>query len=63
MLVFINMSLVTWAEYDIMAPVPPKTEEALAVAFISNCGARNLRLQALEMLSAFCGRLPGVHAS
>jgi len=46
-----------------MAPVPPKTEEALAVAFISNCGARNLRLQALEMLSAFCGRLPGVHAS
>uniref|UniRef100_A0A0A9B735 Fucosyltransferase n=1 Tax=Arundo donax TaxID=35708 RepID=A0A0A9B735_ARUDO len=40
----------SWAEYDIMAPVPPKTEEALAAAFISNCGARNFRLQALEML-------------
>ena len=40
----------SWAEYDVMAPVPPKTEEALAAAFISNCGARNFRLQALEML-------------
>ena len=40
----------SWVEYDIMAPVPPKTEEALAAAFISNCGARNFRLQALEML-------------
>ncbi|KAJ4745252.1 3-alpha-L-fucosyltransferase [Rhynchospora pubera] len=40
----------SWAEYDIMAPVQPKTEEALAAAFISNCGARNFRLQALEML-------------
>ncbi|VAI87235.1 unnamed protein product [Triticum turgidum subsp. durum] len=42
----------SWAEYDIMAPVPPKTEEALAAAFISNCGARNFRLQALEMLES-----------
>ncbi|KAG7011652.1 putative fucosyltransferase-like protein [Cucurbita argyrosperma subsp. argyrosperma] len=40
----------SWAEYDIMAPVQPKTEPALAAAFISNCGARNFRLQALEAL-------------
>ncbi|XP_015892906.2 glycoprotein 3-alpha-L-fucosyltransferase A [Ziziphus jujuba] len=40
----------SWAEYDIMAPVQPKTENALAAAFISNCGARNFRLQALEAL-------------
>lgn len=33
-----------------MAPVQPKTENALAAAFISNCGARNFRLQALEVL-------------
>ncbi|CAJ1939466.1 unnamed protein product [Sphenostylis stenocarpa] len=36
--------------YDMMAPVQPKTEAALAAAFISNCGARNFRLQALEAL-------------
>ncbi|GAU21422.1 hypothetical protein TSUD_32530 [Trifolium subterraneum] len=29
----------SWAEYDIMAPVKPKTEKALAAAFILNCGA------------------------
>ncbi|TKY59086.1 Glycoprotein 3-alpha-L-fucosyltransferase A [Spatholobus suberectus] len=40
----------SWAEYDIMAPMKPKTESALAAAFISNCGARNFRLQALEAL-------------
>ncbi|XP_027112491.1 glycoprotein 3-alpha-L-fucosyltransferase A [Coffea eugenioides] len=40
----------SWAEYDIMAPLQPKTESALAAAFISNCGARNFRLQALEAL-------------
>lgn len=40
----------SWAEYDIMAPVQPKTENAIAAAFISNCGARNFRLQALEIL-------------
>ncbi|KAE9607277.1 putative glycoprotein 3-alpha-L-fucosyltransferase [Lupinus albus] len=40
----------SWAEYDIMAPVKPKTESALAAAFISNCAARNFRLQALEAL-------------
>ncbi|GER56628.1 Alpha 1,3 fucosyltransferase [Striga asiatica] len=40
----------SWAEYDIMAPVQPKTEKALAAAFISNCGARNFRLQALIAL-------------
>ncbi|CAL0331323.1 unnamed protein product [Lupinus luteus] len=40
----------SWAEYDIMAPVKPKTEDALAAAFISNCAARNFRLQALEAL-------------
>ncbi|XP_010943065.1 glycoprotein 3-alpha-L-fucosyltransferase A [Elaeis guineensis] len=43
----------SWAEYDIMAPIQQKTEEALAAAFISNCGARNFRLQALEMLEKF----------
>ncbi|PKA59513.1 Putative fucosyltransferase-like protein [Apostasia shenzhenica] len=40
----------SWAEYDIMAPLQPKTAEDHAAAFISNCGARNFRLQALEML-------------
>nr|ABG89268.1 alpha-1,3-fucosyltransferase [Lemna minor] len=40
----------SWAEYDIMAPLQPKTAGALAAAFISNCGARNFRLQALDML-------------
>ncbi|GAB2231567.1 hypothetical protein Drorol1_Dr00010575 [Drosera rotundifolia] len=40
----------SWAEYDIMAPVQPKTENALAAAFISNCNARNFRLQTLEAL-------------
>lgn len=40
----------SWAEYDIMAPVEPKTEKALAAAFISNCGGHNFRLQALEKL-------------
>ncbi|KAK4424194.1 Glycoprotein 3-alpha-L-fucosyltransferase A [Sesamum alatum] len=40
----------SWAEYDIMAPVQPKNESALAAAFISNCGARNFRLQALVAL-------------
>ncbi|XP_020683800.1 glycoprotein 3-alpha-L-fucosyltransferase A [Dendrobium catenatum] len=40
----------SWAEYDIMAPMQPKTAGGLAAAFISNCGAHNFRLQALEML-------------
>ncbi|KAF5745623.1 Fucosyltransferase 12 isoform 2 [Tripterygium wilfordii] len=40
----------SWSEYDIMAPVQPKTEKSLAAAFISNCGARNFRLEALEAL-------------
>ncbi|KAJ4963180.1 hypothetical protein NE237_023119 [Protea cynaroides] len=40
----------SWTEYDIMAPLQPKTEKALAAAFISNCGAHNFRLQALEGL-------------
>ncbi|KAH0862129.1 hypothetical protein HID58_079340 [Brassica napus] len=40
----------SWAEYDIMAPVQPKTEKAIAAAFISNCGAPNFRLKALEAL-------------
>ncbi|CAN0846483.1 Putative fucosyltransferase-like protein [Linum grandiflorum] len=40
----------SWAEYDIMAAVQPKTEKALAAAFISNCGARNFRLQVLDGL-------------
>ncbi|KAJ8753349.1 hypothetical protein K2173_019748 [Erythroxylum novogranatense] len=37
----------SWAEYDMMAPVQPKTEKALAAAFISICGARNFGLQRL----------------
>ncbi|XWS54804.1 hypothetical protein CRYUN_Cryun10bG0120500 [Craigia yunnanensis] len=37
----------SWAEYNIMAPVMPKTETAIAAAFISNCGAQNFRLEAL----------------
>ncbi|KAF5751208.1 glycoprotein 3-alpha-L-fucosyltransferase A isoform X1 [Tripterygium wilfordii] len=40
----------SWSEYDIMAPVQPKTQKSLAAAFISNCGARNFRLEALEIL-------------
>ncbi|XP_020587531.1 glycoprotein 3-alpha-L-fucosyltransferase A-like isoform X2 [Phalaenopsis equestris] len=40
----------SWAEYDIMAPIQHKTAKGLAAAFISNCGAHNFRLQALEML-------------
>ncbi|PWA67903.1 Glycosyl transferase, family 10 [Artemisia annua] len=40
----------SWAKYNIMAPVQPKTEKALAAAFISNCATRNFRLQALEGL-------------
>ncbi|KAK9668273.1 hypothetical protein RND81_13G046800 [Saponaria officinalis] len=40
----------SWSEYDIMAPVQEKTEWALAAAFISNCGAHNFRLHALEGL-------------
>ncbi|CAA7401604.1 unnamed protein product [Spirodela intermedia] len=40
----------SWAEYDLMAPLQPKPEDAFAAAFISNCGARNFRLQALELL-------------
>ncbi|WOH02637.1 hypothetical protein DCAR_0522026 [Daucus carota subsp. sativus] len=40
----------SWAEYDIMAPLQPKTENALAAAFISNCVSRNFRLEALEGL-------------
>eukprot|EP01018_Ginkgo_biloba_P008936 Gb_12453 [translate_table: standard] len=40
----------SWAEYDIMASPQPKTEKALAAAFISNCGGHNFRLQALEQL-------------
>lgn len=38
----------SWAKYDILASEQPKTENALAAAFISNFGAHNLRLQALE---------------
>ncbi|XP_038998655.1 glycoprotein 3-alpha-L-fucosyltransferase A-like [Hibiscus syriacus] len=40
----------SWAEYDIMAPVLPKTKKALAAAFISNCEARNFRIKALVRL-------------
>ncbi|KAK4793699.1 hypothetical protein SAY86_024134 [Trapa natans] len=37
-------------ENDTMAPMQAKTEKALAAAFISNCGAQNFRLQALDAL-------------
>ncbi|XP_058097158.1 glycoprotein 3-alpha-L-fucosyltransferase A-like isoform X2 [Magnolia sinica] len=40
----------SWVEYDIMAPMLPKTESALAAAFISNCDTHNFRLKALDML-------------
>ncbi|KAL2631929.1 hypothetical protein R1flu_016615 [Riccia fluitans] len=40
----------SWAEYDLMSPVERKTESAWAAAFISNCGAHNFRLEALEGL-------------
>uniref|UniRef100_A0A7N0T3B6 Fucosyltransferase n=1 Tax=Kalanchoe fedtschenkoi TaxID=63787 RepID=A0A7N0T3B6_KALFE len=40
----------SWSEYDIMAPVLPKTEKSLAAAFISNCAGNNFRLAALEAL-------------
>ena len=43
----------SWAEYDIMAPLQPKNESAPAAAFISNCGARNFRMEALEALEKF----------
>lgn len=38
------------AEYLVMKPVVPKTGEV--AAFISNCNAKNFRLQALQALSA-----------
>ncbi|XP_039001780.1 glycoprotein 3-alpha-L-fucosyltransferase A-like [Hibiscus syriacus] len=40
----------SWAEYDIMAPVLPKTKKAIAAAFISICHARNFRIKALVRL-------------
>ncbi|XVF45138.1 hypothetical protein PTKIN_Ptkin02bG0181200 [Pterospermum kingtungense] len=42
----------SWAEYDIMTLVMPKTEKAIAAAFISNCGAHNFRLEALDALES-----------
>ncbi|KAL4581212.1 hypothetical protein LXL04_017422 [Taraxacum kok-saghyz] len=40
----------SWAEYDLMGPLEPKTETSMAAAYISNCGALNSRLQVLEKL-------------
>ncbi|CAM8971733.1 unnamed protein product [Rhodiola kirilowii] len=40
----------SWSEYDIMAPLQPKTEKSIAAAFISNCAGNNFRLEALEGL-------------
>ncbi|KAL3689893.1 hypothetical protein R1sor_016202 [Riccia sorocarpa] len=40
----------SWAEYDLMSPVQTKPESSMAAAFISNCGAHNFRLEALEGL-------------
>lgn len=40
----------SWSEYDIMAPLQPKTEKSHAAAFISNCAGNNFRLEALEGL-------------
>ncbi|KAK4849668.1 hypothetical protein QYF36_027131 [Acer negundo] len=37
-------------KYDTMASMQQKIESALAAAFISNCGARNFHLHALEGL-------------
>ncbi|GJY46523.1 glycoprotein 3-alpha-L-fucosyltransferase A-like protein [Tanacetum coccineum] len=46
----VSVGYFSWVEYDIMAPVQPKTEKTLAAAFISNCVASNFRLQALNGL-------------
>ncbi|CAI7853993.1 unnamed protein product, partial [Closterium sp. NIES-54] len=35
----------SWEEYDIMRPPVPKTADAIAAAFISNCAANNFRLK------------------
>eukprot|EP00250_Pteridium_aquilinum_P008599 c18066_g1_i1 orf=852-2411(+) len=43
----------SWAEYDIMAPPKKKTKEALAAAFISNCGGHNFRLEAILKLREY----------
>ncbi|BDA42419.1 Putative fucosyltransferase-like protein [Coccomyxa sp. Obi] len=43
-------SYLSWAEYMVMKPLVPKQEDV--AAFISNCGAKSFRLQALEALSA-----------
>ncbi|KAH3767477.1 glycoprotein 3-alpha-L-fucosyltransferase A [Pelomyxa schiedti] len=40
----------SWAEYDFMSPVVPKTAKSMAVALISNCHAMNNRLQYLSAL-------------
>lgn len=40
----------SWAEYDFMAPLKPKTEKAHAAAFISNCDAQNFRMEAFSEL-------------
>ena len=42
----------SWAEYPLMDPPKKKTKKALAAAFISNCGARNDRLQIMSMLQS-----------
>ncbi|XP_026436660.1 glycoprotein 3-alpha-L-fucosyltransferase A-like [Papaver somniferum] len=47
---YVPVGYFSWAEYDIMAPLQPQTGKALAASFISDCGARNFLLQALEML-------------
>mmetsp|Transcript_15608 Transcript_15608/g.25858 ORF Transcript_15608/g.25858 Transcript_15608/m.25858 type:complete len:520 (+) Transcript_15608:107-1666(+) len=39
-----------WPGYNIFEPISEKTDEALAAAFISNCGASNGRLQWLKGL-------------
>ncbi|CAI5931856.1 unnamed protein product [Closterium sp. NIES-64] len=43
----------SWEEYDIMRPPVPKTADAIAAAFISNCAANNFRLKAVEELQKF----------
>ena len=43
----------SWTEYDLMAPPKNKTQNALAAAFISNCGGHNFRLQAITKLREY----------
>lgn len=46
----VPMGYFSWKEYNFMKPPQPKTENTLASAFISNCGSKNFRLEAIDAL-------------